>query len=164
MRAGHGGKYIYKCTWNYTIYLRINLSGLFFSTLFLSFWIIPLKSTKTSIVCLHFVQWKHDVMRGYTCYRFSLHLNWNMTLFILNLAFADLLYCITSLPFYVIHYLFRGWPLGPQACYLFGLIRCNFRHHRKSLVWLLEVAPFLREIFLTVAILHLKISPQGQFK
>ncbi len=28
-------------------------------------------------------------------FRFSLHHNWNMTLFILNLAFADLLYCIT---------------------------------------------------------------------
>ncbi len=64
-----------------------------------------------------------SLLSGSIFYSFSLHLNWNMTLFILNLAFADLLYCITSLPFYVVHYLFRGWPLGSKACYLFGLIR-----------------------------------------
>jgi hypothetical protein len=46
-----------------------------------------------------------------------------MTLFILNLAFADLLYCLTSLPFYVVHYFYRGWPLGDKACYAFGAFR-----------------------------------------
>lgn len=56
-------------------------------------------------------------------FRYSLHINWNMTLFILNLALADLLYCLTSIPFYVVHYLYKGWPLGNSACYMFGAFR-----------------------------------------
>ena len=37
------------------------------------------------------------------------------TIFIVNLAFADFLYCVTSLPMYSTTYLHRGWPSGEHS-------------------------------------------------
>ena len=44
-------------------------------------------------------------------------------LFVLNLAFSDLLYCIFNLPLYATTYLTQSWPLGPTACFIFAVIR-----------------------------------------
>jgi hypothetical protein len=53
-------------------------------------------------------------------YRYGLHQNWNMTLLILNLAVADLAYCIFSLPLNAAYYFSDGLPLGHEACYAFA--------------------------------------------
>ena len=37
------------------------------------------------------------------------------TIFIVNLALADFLYCVTSLPMYSTTYLHRGWPSGEDS-------------------------------------------------
>lgn len=50
--------------------------------------------------------------------RFNLHLHWTTTIFILNLAFADLLYCAINLPLYAVQYLQQRWIFGPTVCYL----------------------------------------------
>ena len=47
-----------------------------------------------------------------------LHENWNTsTVFILNLATADLIFCIICLPTYWIPYLTHGWEYGNMPCY-----------------------------------------------
>ena len=45
------------------------------------------------------------------------------TLFILNLAFSDLLYCIFNLPMYAVQFLMGWWPLGETACVVSASIR-----------------------------------------
>ena len=46
------------------------------------------------------------------------------TIFIVNLAFADFLYCVTSLPMYSATYLHRGWPYGDDwSCKGFAAFR-----------------------------------------
>ncbi len=49
-------------------------------------------------------------------FRFNLHKGWTTTIFILNLAFADMLYCIVNLPFYAMTYLKYGWFWGSFLC------------------------------------------------
>ena len=51
-------------------------------------------------------------------YRFNLHLHWTTTIFILNLAFADSLYCAINLPLYAMQYLKMRWIWGPDLCYV----------------------------------------------
>ena len=51
------------------------------------------------------------------CYRFNLHLHWTTTIFILNLALADFLYCVVNLPLYALQYLHQRWIWGPSLCY-----------------------------------------------
>lgn len=46
-----------------------------------------------------------------------------MTIFVLNLAFADLLYCTVNLPLYTIQYLLRRWPLSFNMCVAFASSR-----------------------------------------
>ena len=41
--------------------------------------------------------------------KFNLHQNWPLTIFILNLAVADLLYSSINLPLYALQYLKKGW-------------------------------------------------------
>ena len=50
-------------------------------------------------------------------YRYGLHKNWNsLTIFILHLAFCDLLYCVFNLPLYGVNYLSDKWNLGETCC------------------------------------------------
>ena len=45
-------------------------------------------------------------------------------IFNVNLAFADFLYCVTSLPMYSLTYLHRGWPNGDDwSCKAFAAFR-----------------------------------------
>ena len=37
-------------------------------------------------------------------------------LYILNLAFCDLLWCLFVIPLYALHFIFKGWPLGNAMC------------------------------------------------
>ena len=50
--------------------------------------------------------------------RFNLHLHWTTTIFILNLAFADSLYCAINLPLYAMQYLKKRWIWGSDLCYI----------------------------------------------
>ena len=50
-------------------------------------------------------------------------LNWPMTVFILNLAFADLLYCSINLPIYVVHQLQYEWKWNLPFCQFIANIR-----------------------------------------
>lgn len=45
------------------------------------------------------------------------------TLFILNLAFSDLLYCTFNLPLYAVQYLLHEWPFSERMCYAFAAFR-----------------------------------------
>ena len=50
-------------------------------------------------------------------YRYGLHENWNsLTIFVLHLAFCDLLYCAVNLPLYGLNYLSDKWLLGEIWC------------------------------------------------
>ena len=51
-------------------------------------------------------------------FRFNLHLHWTTTIFILNLALADFLYCVVNLPLYALQYLHQRWIWGPTLCYV----------------------------------------------
>ena len=53
-------------------------------------------------------------------FRFCEHQNWNFTLLIMNLAVADLAYCIISLPLNAAYYFTEDIILGHNACYLFA--------------------------------------------
>ena len=51
--------------------------------------------------------------------RYGLERGWKTnTLFVLNLSFFEMLYCIFNLPIYAATYLTRGWPFGHNACVL----------------------------------------------
>ena len=54
--------------------------------------------------------------------RFGIVMN-STTIFILNLAFSDLLYCAINLPMYATQYLERIWPLGASLCYANAVFR-----------------------------------------
>ena len=48
---------------------------------------------------------------------FGLDRSWTTTtVFIINLAVADFLYCLVNLPLYSVQYFFRWWPLGHSVC------------------------------------------------
>ena len=64
-------------------------------------------------------------------YRFGLHLQWSSTVFVLNLAFADFLYCIINLPVYAIHYFHHTWDWGFPLCY----ISASFRYLVSYVEW-----------------------------
>ena len=48
--------------------------------------------------------------------RFNLHINWSTTAFILNLAFADILYCVFNLSILSSVYLRKRWDWGEVLC------------------------------------------------
>ena len=56
-------------------------------------------------------------------FRFNLHNNWEVTIFVLNLAFAELLYCILNLPYLVYLHLNEKWDLGIQSCKISATLR-----------------------------------------
>ena len=50
-------------------------------------------------------------------HRYGFQIGWRTnTVFILNLAFNELLYCTLNLPSYASTYLKRGWPFGYNLC------------------------------------------------
>ena len=65
-------------------------------------------------------------------YRFGLHLQWSSTVFVLNLAFADLLYCAIELPVIAIHYLHQTWDWGFASCYF----TASFRYLISYVEWM----------------------------
>ena len=54
----------------------------------------------------------------YHCHnRHGLERGWRTnTVFVLHLAFAEVLYCAFNLPSYAATYLYRGWPFGYILC------------------------------------------------
>ena len=62
----------------------------------------------------------------HVAFRFGFHKSWSTdatTMFILNLAFSDFLYCGISLPLYAMQYFSKRWPLGLTECKIFAAIR-----------------------------------------
>ena len=56
--------------------------------------------------------------------RFGFKTEWDSTtLFIVNLACSDFLYCAIALPLYAIQYLEQQWPFSEFTCIFFGFIR-----------------------------------------
>ena len=47
--------------------------------------------------------------------------SWKTTIFVLNLAFADLLYCSICLPFRAVQYIYQGWFWGDEICTFIGV-------------------------------------------
>ncbi len=65
--------------------------------------------------------------------RFGLaNISGGTTTFLLNLALADLLYCVINLPLYATTYLSHGWPLGQPFC----LISAAFRDASAYAEWM----------------------------
>ena len=52
--------------------------------------------------------------------RFGLHKQTRSSIFVLNLAFADFVYCTFCLPISSTSYFTKGWVLGPVLCYISG--------------------------------------------
>ena len=44
-------------------------------------------------------------------------------LYILHLAFCNLLFCLVVVPLFALHFVFRGWPLGNTICLASVVIR-----------------------------------------
>lgn len=65
-------------------------------------------------------------------FRFNLHSHWTTTIFILNLAFADLLYCAISLPIYAVQYLSERFTMGENMC----LVATVFRYINAFADWM----------------------------
>ena len=61
------------------------------------------------------------VLFHFSSFRFNLHKSWSSTVWILNLAFADMFYCFLYLSVYAIFFLRKSWTWGLTACKLFAL-------------------------------------------
>ena len=60
-------------------------------------------------------------------HRFTLDKDWNeRTIFILNLAICDLIYCLLCLPSYAILYLGETWILGEKWCFISVVLAFTF--------------------------------------
>ena len=69
------------------------------------------KSVSISFICNSKYKTNVDLL-----YRFNMDNNWPVTVFILNLAFADLMYCSINLPIVVIQKLYQDWTLDLPTC------------------------------------------------
>ena len=67
--------------------------------------------------------WTYYLITVKIIFRFNLHRNWHVTIFILNLAFAELLYCVINLPIYVYLDSYKKWDLGHHFCEISTTIR-----------------------------------------
>ena len=88
-----------------------------------------------------------------TICRFNLHLQWKSTIFVLNLAFADLLYCAIHLPVYVLHYFLHTWDWGFLLCYIsasFRFITCYAEWMGIALVAVSRYALVTRNEYLNI--------------
>ena len=65
-------------------------------------------------------------------FRFNLHVQWNTTAFVMNLAIADLLYCAINLPIYSLQFFYQTWDLGWYLCYH----TANFRYINAFADWM----------------------------
>ena len=59
----------------------------------------------------------------YLFFRFNFVINWSTTVFILNLAFNDVLYCACNFTFFVIMFVHKRFDWGVELCILDGNIR-----------------------------------------
>ena len=55
--------------------------------------------------------------------RFGLHKSWPTTIFVLNLAVADLLYCTITVPLTALQFFDKGWRWGEFGCILAGIFK-----------------------------------------
>ena len=69
----------------------------------------------------HFTVQNH--LHIYLFFRFNFVINWSTTVFILNLAFNDVLYCACNFTFFVIMFVHKRFDWGVELCILDGNIR-----------------------------------------
>ena len=50
------------------------------------------------------------------CFGFKSSSDDSTNLYILHLAFCNLLFCLIVIPLFTLHFVFRGWPLGNTIC------------------------------------------------
>ena len=65
----------------------------------------------------------YDYLFLYLFFRFNFVINWSTTVFILNLAFNDVLYCACNFTFFVIMFVHKRFDWGVELCILDGNIR-----------------------------------------
>ena len=65
----------------------------------------------------------NDYLFLYLFFRFNFVINWSTTVFILNLAFNDVLYCACNFTFFVIMFVHKRFDWGVELCILDGNIR-----------------------------------------
>ena len=53
----------------------------------------------------------------------SQRINDSTTLYILNLAFCDFLFCLVPAPMFALHLIYRGWPFGKTMCAAAAILR-----------------------------------------
>ena len=64
---------------------------------------------------------QNQIMQEYNFHcRFGLHKQTRSSIFVLNLAFADFVYCTFCLPISSTSYFTKAWVLGPVLCYISG--------------------------------------------
>jgi hypothetical protein len=68
-------------------------------------------------------------MSTYSFYRFGISKNWNtLQVFLLHLAFCDILYCAFALPFYSSLYIGQHWIFGELWCKLTPIFAFTFAY------------------------------------
>ena len=66
-------------------------------------------------------------------------------LYILHLAFCDLLFCLIVVPLFALHFVFRGWPLGNTICLASVVMRWAATVINN---WLLSLIAFSRVVMI----------------
>ena len=75
-------------------------------------------------------------------------------LYILNLAFCDLLFCIFVIPLYTLNFIFKGWPLGNTICVASAVMKWAGLGINN---WLLSLIAFSRLVIIKSPSIGMKI-------
>ena len=79
--------------------------------------------------------------------RFGLHKCWPTTIFVLNLAVADLLYCFVVVPLTAVQFYEKGWKWGKFGCFLSGIVKYGVMTVEWSSVALIALTKCINLLF-----------------
>ena len=78
-------------------------------------------------------------------FRFNFQINWSTTIFILNLALADLLYCAFNFSFFILLFVHKKWGWGASLC----ILDANIRYSNALAAWM-SVAMVAASLCITI--------------
>ena len=78
-------------------------------------------------------------------FRFNFQINWSTTIFILNLALADLLYCAFNFSFFILLFVHKKWDWGASLC----ILDANIRYSNALAAWM-SVAMVAASLCITI--------------
>ena len=81
-----------------------------------------------------------------------MHKCWPTTIFVLNLAVADLLYCLVVVPLTAVQFYEKGWKWGKFGCFLSGIIKYGVMTVEWSSVALIALTKCINLLFPTIGL------------